>query len=337
MSKNYSTTDIKTLFLPFSKSIKKIEENISKSLNSDYPLLNDISSYLLNLGGKRIRPLLTLLSYSLFSKDKDVSLNSKLIDVASGIELIHMATLLHDDIIDKAETRRRKISAFRKYGLANTLLTGDFLLVKAFGICANLDKFIIEETEKACIQLTEGEAMEGVLDINNINSIDSYFEVAKKKTASLFSLSSRVGTFLAEGSAKNRIDNMKEFGYNSGIAFQIVDDILDITANQNLLGKESGKDLIQKTPSLVNLIWIEQDRKNALDFFSKEKIPKEEVSKTINKLKDSKVIDKCRETAKDYISYAKKSLDNAVINSYYNLDIKLKLEALLDYTLTRCM
>ena len=176
---------VKRAFIAGSPTLHKIEKRISSCLSSEASQLTEISGYLLRLGGKRVRPLMTTMTSRLCGMS---TATPALIDAAAGIELIHMATLLHDDIIDKSITRRSQPSAYSKYGLASTLLTGDFLLVKAFGLCARLDRFVIEATENACIELTEGEVLEGRITANRQIDFDDYVTIIKKKTASLFTL-----------------------------------------------------------------------------------------------------------------------------------------------------
>jgi geranylgeranyl pyrophosphate synthase len=142
------------------QGMKEVETLISSKLTSDAELLETIPAYLLGLGGKRIRPAMTLLVSRAFGSKSVEFPVAEVIDVAAGIELIHMATLLHDDIIDKSPLRRHKQSPFLKFGLGNSLLAGDFLLVRAFSLCARLDRYVIDATEQACIELTEGEILE---------------------------------------------------------------------------------------------------------------------------------------------------------------------------------
>ena len=150
-----------------------------------------ISSYLLNLGGKRVRPLLCLISADLYNNAGREQ--QAVIDVAAGIELIHTATLLHDDIIDKSPTRRGKPTAYLEFGSDATLLAGDFLFVRAFGICGMLDKITIKSTEAACGAVIEGEQLEGFLEKDIDYSMERYLDVINKKTSALFSLSSKIG------------------------------------------------------------------------------------------------------------------------------------------------
>lgn len=322
---------VKAAFMGGAPALRDVENRIRETLSSEANILTEISTYLLELGGKRMRPLLTILVSQLFKMEKP---SKELIDAAAGIELIHMATLLHDDIIDQSPLRRSKPSAYSQFGLTPTLLSGDFLLVRAFGLCAMLDDFVIKETEKACIALTEGEVNEGLLTDGNIPTLDAYLDVVEKKTASLFALSSVVGAYIS-GASEEDITKLRVFGKYAGIAFQMIDDILDITADEDLLGKPAGTDLRQKTPTLVNLIWLEEEPEKAANFFSRES-SEDEIKETLAYLSRSSVINKARLKAKDYAGRATNALLSIPENSI-DTKVRSQLFSLLDYTLERCL
>lgn len=323
---------VKAAFLAGAPSLRSVENRIKKSLNSKSTELTGISNYLLDLGGKRMRPLLTILCGQLFGMKTP---SADLIDAAAGIELIHMATLLHDDIIDQSPLRRSKPSAYSEFGLSSTLLTGDFLLVRAFGICAHLDTFVIEETEKACVSLTEGEIIEGFIDPLENRTFEAYIEVVEGKTAALFTLASVVGSYLA-GANPTDVQKLRIFGANAGIAFQMIDDILDISADEDLLGKPAGTDLKQKTPSLVNILWQELEPKKANAFFSKEDCSENELREMIAYLQKSKVLEQAKIHAKDYAGRATNAL-LAIDKNKIDSKVRDQLFSLLDYTLERCL
>jgi geranylgeranyl pyrophosphate synthase len=322
----------KAAFLAGASGLLLVEERIRRCLPSEAAALQEISQYLLNLGGKRIRPLLAVLSARLFGMQH---LSPQLIDAAAGIELIHMATLLHDDIIDESPTRRSKPSAFVTFGMPQTLLTGDFLLVKAFGLCARLDPYIIENTERACIELTEGEVLEGKLSPSRALSLEGYLNIISKKTASLFALAAAVGAHSA-GSTPEVVEKLRLFGHAAGMAFQIVDDILDVTADEDLLGKPSGTDLKQRTPSLVNMLWLRSGDPEAQNFFSKPEPSTEDCRAALARLQNSKIIEESRQMARQAAAEARFHLSSLSEGSFES-DIRDKLLALIEYTLERCL
>jgi octaprenyl-diphosphate synthase len=221
-------------------------------------LLPIISEYLFSLGGKKLRPILTLLTGKACGI---VEVPESLVTIAAGIELIHMATLLHDDIIDNSLLRRHKPSPLALYGDSNTLLTGDFLLVRAFSLCSFLDRVIINETEKACIGLTEGEITETSIPLGE-HTEESCIFIARNKTAALFRLAAFSAAFIAKLDPAV-CEIFAAFGENIGIAFQILDDILDITSTEASLGKKPGTDIREKKPSIINILWLQSSSKLA--------------------------------------------------------------------------
>ncbi|HEY7219459.1 MAG TPA: polyprenyl synthetase family protein, partial [Candidatus Binatia bacterium] len=140
-------------FACVSESLQLVEENLARAVRSRERALTDISTHLIDSGGKRVRPMVTLLAYHAFGGER----TQDIVDIATAIELIHTATLLHDDIIDGAETRRGKESAFKKFGLKSTLVAGDFLFIKALEFAGKFDESVVQWTADACTLLTEGE------------------------------------------------------------------------------------------------------------------------------------------------------------------------------------
>jgi geranylgeranyl pyrophosphate synthase len=312
--------------------LKLVEDRAQSRFVSEAEALNKIPTYLLKQGGKRIRPILALLSARLFGMTEP---SEELINVAAGIELIHMATLLHDDIIDQSPTRRHQRSAYLEFGMMPTLLSGDFLLVRAFGLCAQLDSYVIDQTERACVELTEGEILEGTLDAESEVSFEHYVNVVSKKTAALFDLAAKVGAHLSQTNPETT-KSLGLFGRYAGIAFQMVDDILDVTADESLLGKPAGTDLKQKTPSLVNILWLQSGDSEAKSFFAQTEISPEKSKETAKYLKDSPIIEDCRILAKDYADKASSQLEGL---DQASIDTKTKdqLLSIVNYTLQRCL
>jgi octaprenyl-diphosphate synthase len=314
--------------------LSDVEKTIRSKLTSESAQMQEISLYLFELGGKRMRPVLTLLAGKLFGLTEPPK---SLIDVAAGIELIHMATLLHDDIIDKSPLRRHKESPYSKFGTDSTLITGDFLLTRAFSLCAHLDEAVVNETERACIELTEGEILETPL-WKSVLSRDEVITVARKKTAALFKLASFCGAHLAgAGAASERA--LSTFGESLGIAFQILDDILDVTADENLLGKRSGMDLQERKPSIVNVLWLASGDPRAQRLLLQPTAEEEHefVKDALVHLRASAVIDQATELARGYARAAEQSLKEAVAASTcgHNERAYRDMVALVEYTVAR--
>jgi octaprenyl-diphosphate synthase len=291
--------------------LTQVEEVIRESFQSDVLPMREIPDYLLSLGGKRIRPALTLLCAKALGINH---ISDKLINVAAGIELIHMATLMHDDIIDQSPIRRHKQSPYAKFGTPLTLLSGDFLLTRAFGLCARLDEVAIAATEAACIELVEGEALETPLHTAN-HSLETSLTIAKRKTASLFRLATFCAAHLNEASEATA-KSFADFGENLGIAFQIIDDILDVTSTEEVLGKQPGLDIIERKPSVVNVLWLASGEAEA-ERLCEAPIPGQEhdfASTSLAYLTSSKYVAAAKELANSYGAKARSSLLSGLEN-----------------------
>ena len=312
-----------------SAGLAEVEKLIRDKFASDAELLREIPSYLLSLGGKRIRPLLCMICARALGMKRP---SRELIEVAAGIELIHMATLLHDDIIDKSPVRRHKQSAFLRFGVPNTLLAGDFLLVRAFSLCARLDRFIIEATEKACVELTEGEIEEVPLSQATL-SLEQVLQIARRKTASLFRLACESAAHLSV--AEDLVTReMADFGESLGIAFQILDDILDVISDEETLGKKAGQDIREQKPSCVNAIWLSTGSKLAANLRDAGATQSDEyVALALTEIRSSGVIAEARKLALEYVGRAQKALATASSKcSDANFN---DLRIVVDYTVSR--
>jgi octaprenyl-diphosphate synthase len=328
-------------------SLQEVENRISTTLRSDSSPIEQTSRYLFELGGKRIRPAICLLLGESLLKAQHNE-HGQLIQISAGIELIHMATLLHDDIIDKSPLRRHQTSPFIKFGMNASLLSGDFLLTRAFRLCAGLDAFIIEETEKACIELTEGEMDETPLSEYS-HTVETYREIARKKTASLFRLAavsaghciSRAYDF-SESLDKDCNSLCAQFGESLGIAFQILDDLLDVLATEAELGKEPGIDIRERKPSLVNVLWLASGHPAATVLKTPASDNSEEeaalVHSALNELKQSDVLAQVKSYAEQEIREARRALSQLqeiLPKNQFSVENFKALEALLEYSLVR--
>lgn len=284
-----------------------VETLIASKFDTEAPRLAEISDYLFRLGGKRVRPALTLLIARAFGMTEPAQ---SLIDVAAGIELIHMATLLHDDIIDRSPVRRHHPSPYATFGTNDTLLAGDFLLTRAFSLCARLDPFIIDATEEACIHLTEGEILETPL-YTDPHTIATSRTIAEKKTAALFRLGARAAGFLC-GLRGHALDALDQFGNHLGISFQMLDDLLDVLSPEEQLGKRPGTDLRERKPSLVNLLWLSSKSPLAQRLLSPVSEDEEQfIAEAIAEITSSDVITSARDHARSEAHAADTALQAA--------------------------
>ncbi len=315
--------------------IAHVEARIKSTFRSDVTLMKEIPEYLLNLGGKRIRPILNLLCSKALGAEE---ITPDIIDISAGIELIHMATLMHDDIIDQSPVRRHQPSPYAKYGTPATLLSGDYLLTRAFGLCSKLDEEIIEATEQACIELVEGEALETLLHQDE-HSVEKSITIATRKTASLFRLSAFCAAHLT-GAPEEKTTALSTFGESLGIAFQIIDDILDVTSDEATLGKRPGLDIAERKPSLVNVLWLESG-----DPLAKRLLvapdPETEgafVEQALGVLRNGPVIQQSKALARKYADTASKNLAVALGGNLHDLTPEGEaLFAVIDFALERVL
>jgi octaprenyl-diphosphate synthase len=218
---------------------------ICTELKSDIPLINQLVEHTLLAGGKRIRPLLVLLAAHCFQHKK-----SQHIDLAAAIELIHTATLLHDDVVDNADLRRGQKTAKNIWGNEASVLVGDFLYSRAFQLIVKLQHPpILNIFSNATNIIAEGEVLQLINCHNPDTTEQAYYEVIERKTAKLFEVATLTGAALSTDN-KTYMTAMQQYGLNLGIAYQLVDDVLDYSASTEQLGKTMGNDLAEGKPTL---------------------------------------------------------------------------------------
>lgn len=225
--------------------LKATDRFISTELSSDIPFINQLVDYVLTCGGKRIRPLVVLLTAR--------ALNHKAqqhIDLAAAIELIHTATLLHDDVVDNSALRRGSQTANNIWGNEASVLVGDFLYSRAFQLIVKLKNLeIMDIFANATNLIAEGE----VLQLLNCNDPDTteqaYYDVILRKTAKLFEVASQIGTALCQYDIKE-MAAMQQYGISLGTAYQLIDDALDYSSSAEEMGKNQGDDLAEGKPTL---------------------------------------------------------------------------------------
>lgn len=290
-------------FTCVAEEMELVEQNLARSIRSDESALTEISSHLIHGGGKRIRPMVTLVAFKLFTGRRVADV----IDIATAIELIHTATLLHDDIIDGAEFRRGKQSAYKRFGLKATLVTGDFLFIKAFEFAGKFDETVVQWTADACTRLTEGEILQGFFNRNTKVTPKDYLEIVKRKTASLFQTGAKVGAYLA-GASPSLIEEIGQYSLNLGIAFQIIDDVLDIVGDEELLGKPTGIDLRDGNPSIPIILALKEGHKAVFDAFQDPAPPEDKIRAAIQAIRQGSAIQKARVLSNTYAEQALKSI-----------------------------
>ena len=285
-----------------------VEEKIQSKLNSDVQLVQEMTDYHIKTGGKRLRALLTLGSAKLCGYTK----GSRDINLAACVELIHSATLMHDDVIDNGLLRRGKDTTNKIWGNHSSVLIGDYLLSRCFEMMiedGNLE--ILKLLSSTSSKIAQGE----VLQLQHQTEIDmledTYLKIITAKTAELFSASTKVGAILADVDDKKK-DALEFYGRNLGLTFQIADDTLDYNSDLKIFGKKLGKDFFEgkiTLPIILLFQKINETEKNKLTkMFKSEERSNNDLDYILSLIKTNKIINECYKKADHYINLASNSL-----------------------------
>ena len=235
----------------------KVNDLIYSQLQSDVELINQLGIYIVNAGGKRMRPMLTVLAAQALHHGSDQALNDEHCTIAAIIEFIHTATLLHDDVVDESNMRRGRETANALFGNSASVLVGDFLYTRSFQMMTKLgDMRIMDILSDATNIVAEGEVLQ-LMNCNDPNTTEeSYMQVIYCKTAKLFEAATRLAAVITKQDSKTE-EAMADYGKYLGTAFQLVDDIMDYTADAKEMGKNVGDDLAEGKPTLPLLYTME--------------------------------------------------------------------------------
>lgn len=289
---------------PVARQLRQVEQRLLDCMRSKEPELTEISSELIKGGGKRLRPMLTLLVFNAFGGKRE----DDAVDIAAALELVHAATLLHDDIIDDARFRRGKESAYQRYGLTRTLVTGDFLFIKAFEFAGKFDDTVVQWTADACTSLTEGEILQGAFRRNRTVTAADYLQIVERKTASLFETGAKLGAYIA-GAPTEQVEAAGSFGLNLGIAFQIMDDVLDVVGTRDLLGKSTGMDLRDGNPSLPIVLSLLDGHRTVSRVFQASSPTESDIRLALDAMENGTVVERARNFARKYTFKACQEID----------------------------
>ncbi|MFQ6034370.1 MAG: polyprenyl synthetase family protein [Sedimentisphaerales bacterium] len=327
--------NLEKIYQPIADDLKSVEDFLASAVReSKNQSILAMSDFLLESPAKRIRPALVILSEKAASGDKESSCDrDELIRIATAMELIHMASLIHDDVLDKAVMRHSKPSINAKWQDDVSISFGDYIYSKAFeliGKCKNPDVFacITQATHVMC----EGELIQ-ICQRDNLDlSKDSYMVIVKKKTASLFAASCHAGTIVGNHSQAVQAI-LKEFGLNFGIAFQIIDDLLDFIGKEEVLGKCPGQDVVAgdiTLPLLTLLDVISPAKREELKNMFQTRVNQDGLRKIRAMFVNSDAVDSTRRIASFYIDRAKRKL-----NELERSDYSKSLGYLADYITQR--
>ena len=286
--------------------LKKVEELMRSHIKGDYPLVVETSRHLVEAGGKRLRPLLTLLSAQFGDPT-----NYDIIKAAVCCELTHLATLYHDDVMDDAALRRGVVSANKKWDNAVAILTGDYLFSKVSDMLADIGPEAVKLQAKTFERLVIGQIKETQGKSEGLSQIDHYMKVVADKTGSLIATSARFGALLS-GASMEVVETLTKFGEKIGVAFQVADDLLDIASTETASGKTPGTDLKEGVPTLVTLfVMADNDPANRvlIEKLSKP-ISDEDLAGVIQELRNHKAL----KQVQDYLSNVANEANQLLVN-----------------------
>jgi geranylgeranyl pyrophosphate synthase len=278
------------------EGLDAVEEQLRQVIVTDVKILGDASKHIVESGGKRLRPHVTLLAY-LAAGGQNIS---EVIPLAAAVELVHTATLVHDDINDHSLTRRGKIAVHARWGRTFALLTGDYLFTKVYELMAPYGAEFNVIMANACVKLVEGETLQAEAAKKGTINQDIYKTIISRKTASLFEAAARMGALIA--SPDDRVVRaLADYGYNLGLAFQIVDDVLDIIGDPQTLGKPIGSDIAQGAGAIL----AQNGKKTQKMNVTPEVDP---IKDMLVKLRDSGAVDIALAQARNWADRSRKSL-----------------------------
>jgi octaprenyl-diphosphate synthase len=314
---------------PIEKDLKKLEMSIDKLIATRIDFIKKIVNYIIKSGGKRVRPILVMLCSKLCGYK-----GKKHIPFAAIVEFIHTATLLHDDVVDNAKTRRGSSTVNTVWGNEPSVLVGDFLYSRSFELMSyEGNQEILKTISQATTALSEGEILEIIKTADITTTEKDYFEIIGNKTAVLFSVACEIGAILGNVTNKER-SALKNFGYKLGIAFQLRDDILDYTSYDELLGKHVGTDLKEGKVTLPLIYALksagEKEKLSTVKILKKHTVSQRDFERVRKLIEKYNGISYTSTATEKYLGSAKKELSRFPDSQY-----KDALLSLADYMLKR--
>lgn len=332
MSNGPSTSTINSMadvWEAYRAELDGVEHQVRQNLDSSVTLVNTVAAHILSSGGKRVRPLLLLLSARLCGYP-----GREHYQLGSLVEFIHTATLLHDDVVDEADIRRGRRTARKVWGNQISILVGDYLYSKAMAQIVEFRSHGMNEVlAEACTKMAEGEVLQLYYNGNPSMPESDYIKIVEHKTAGLIAAACRMGAILADASEEKQ-SALFRFGQYLGIAFQVADDTLDYNADGERLGKTLGQDLRQGKATLPLLHLLdhcsEQDRSMIKDRMETRTLSREDLERILGLMQDTGSLAYAMERAKTYIAAAQHELQ-----AFEDSSARRALIVAADYMITR--
>jgi geranylgeranyl pyrophosphate synthase len=308
--------------------VKHVEEKMRSGISDRYTDLQSVVDYLVGAGGKRLRPALTLMASNFYPVDREKSFS-----LAASVELLHTATLVHDDLIDNSLFRRGMPTLNVSWSPGATILTGDFLFARAAQLAAETDNVrIVNIFAQTLMTIVGGELNQLFNDGHDqLPTMEEYNQRIYAKTASLFAAGTESGGILCNAPEKE-VQALRDYGYNLGMGFQIIDDILDFRGDEDQIGKPVANDLRQGIATLPVMLYDQQHPGNPtiLKAVRRESVSDVDILDIVDKIRDSGCVDAAKEQAVAYTKKARQALDILPDNKF-----KQAMAGLANYTVTR--
>jgi len=320
---------LQVFFALVQDDLNKVNHDLYNLAKSRAELAVDVSSHILKSGGKRIRPALTIACAKLC----DYTQGERAVNMAATVELIHTATLLHDDVVDKSGLRRGEPSANRLWGDKESVLVGDFLFAKAFRLMVeDGSPQVLDTLSAAASEIIEGEILQLSTNRNIRVSLEQYIEVIRSKTARLFAAACKVGALVAGDSRKAEL--LEQFGMNLGLAFQIIDDAMDYSVDRGSMGKEPGDDMREGKMTLPVIIAYaysnEEDKRFWFEMLENGSVDEYSFARARSIIDKHSVMDEVNYFAETYAEKARQNLRDLPDSPY-----KAALLGLVNFCINR--
>ena len=282
------------------------EELLKQTCKAEIEFINEMTTHLMAAGGKRFRPLITILAATLGDASK-----IEVIKAAVVIELTHLATLYHDDVMDEAQLRRGAQSANARFGNAAAILTGDFLFARASELVADLGPAAVKLQAQTFERLVTGQLLETVGPAAGVDAVEHHINVLVEKTGSLIATAAQFGAEFS-GAAESEVIAMRNFGEAIGIAFQLTDDIIDLTSIAEESGKAPGTDLLEGVPTLTTLLIQQANKAEDQELINRlrNQVTPELLPSLLNEIRTHWAIDQAKDVAIDWAERAKSAIQN---------------------------
>jgi len=293
------------IYAPIQSRLNRVEERLRNLDDEAIPDLHTLLDYVLSSGGKRVRPAITLLASDFYAHDDE-----KPIIMSAAIELLHLATLVHDDTVDNSDLRRGKATVSHQWGKHIAVLFGDYVFAaSATFVCDTENVRVIRRFSKTIMELASGEIIEYFNCYNPQQAREMYQDRIYRKTASLFRTAAETGAILGNA-PELQVQALTDYGYNMGMAFQMVDDLLDVQGDPSELGKPVGNDLLQGVLTLPSIMLLERyPDNNPIEALFRERSHDGLLQQALDMINNSSIISDCYTEIHGYCAKAAQALE----------------------------